>query len=123
MSIAVQTKPPVHPDGEGQEAPLVSVVIPCLNEAENIESCVTQALEAILRMGVPGEVVVVDNGSEDDSALLLRDEYPEVRLLELRANPATRVSDGTHPTASGTGLFAGVISRALHHPVLGGVTR
>src|ERR1700710_1835058 len=70
MSIAVQTKPPVHPDGEGQEAPLVSVVIPCLNEAENIESCVTQALEAILRMGVPGEVVVVDNGSEDDSARL-----------------------------------------------------
>ncbi len=70
MSIAVQTKPPVHPDGEGQEAPLVSVVIPCLNEAENIESCVTQALEAIVRMGVPGEVVVVDNGSEDDSARL-----------------------------------------------------
>jgi glycosyltransferase involved in cell wall biosynthesis len=70
MSIAVQTKPPVHPDGEGQGVPLVSVVIPCLNEAENIETCVTAALEAIVRMGVPGEVVVVDNGSEDDSARL-----------------------------------------------------
>jgi glycosyltransferase involved in cell wall biosynthesis len=50
--------------------PLVSVVIPCLNEAENIESCVSAALEAIVRMGVPGEVVVADNNSEDDSAHL-----------------------------------------------------
>ncbi|HEV3047200.1 MAG TPA: glycosyltransferase family 2 protein [Solirubrobacteraceae bacterium] len=52
------------------ETPLVSVVIPCLNEAENIEACVTAALEAIVRMGVPGEVVVADNDSEDDSARL-----------------------------------------------------
>jgi glycosyltransferase involved in cell wall biosynthesis len=48
-------------------APLVSVVIPCLNEAENIESCVGAALEAILKMGVSGEVVVADNDSDDDS--------------------------------------------------------
>ncbi|HXD55758.1 MAG TPA: glycosyltransferase family 2 protein [Solirubrobacteraceae bacterium] len=53
-----------------ESEPLVSVVIPCLNEAENIESCVTAALEAIVRMGVPGEVVVADNNSEDDSARL-----------------------------------------------------
>ncbi|HEX4435960.1 MAG TPA: glycosyltransferase family 2 protein [Solirubrobacteraceae bacterium] len=70
MSIAVHTKPPARTDGEGEPVPLVSVVIPCLNEAENIESCVTAALEAIVRMGVPGEVVVADNDSEDDSALL-----------------------------------------------------
>ena len=48
----------------------MSVVIPCLNEAENIESCVAAALEVIVRMGVPGEVVVADNNSEDDSARL-----------------------------------------------------
>jgi glycosyltransferase involved in cell wall biosynthesis len=53
-----------------QESPVVSVVIPCLNEAENIESCVAAALEVIVRMGVPGEVVVADNNSEDDSARL-----------------------------------------------------
>ena len=50
--------------------PVVSVVIPCLNEAENIEECVRAALEAIVRMGVHGEVVVADNNSEDDSARL-----------------------------------------------------
>jgi glycosyltransferase involved in cell wall biosynthesis len=52
------------------EAPLVSVVIPCLNEAENIEACVSRALEAMEGMGVDGEVVVADNDSEDDSAHL-----------------------------------------------------
>jgi glycosyltransferase involved in cell wall biosynthesis len=57
-------------DAEDSELPLVSVVIPCLNEAENIEACVTAALEAIVRMGVHGEVVVADNDSEDDSARL-----------------------------------------------------
>jgi glycosyltransferase involved in cell wall biosynthesis len=45
-------------------------VIPCLNEAENIERCVAAALEAITKMGVHGEVVVADNASEDDSAQL-----------------------------------------------------
>jgi glycosyltransferase involved in cell wall biosynthesis len=55
-------------DPEDQHTPLVSVVIPCLNEAENIEACVRAALQAIERMGVAGEVVVADNGSEDDSA-------------------------------------------------------
>jgi glycosyltransferase involved in cell wall biosynthesis len=57
-------------DARDAELPLVSVVIPCLNEAENIESCVSAALEAIVRMGVHGEVVVADNNSEDDSARL-----------------------------------------------------
>jgi glycosyltransferase involved in cell wall biosynthesis len=58
------------PEADPAAEPVVSVVIPCLNEAENIESCVSAALEAIVRMGVPGEVVVADNDSEDDSARL-----------------------------------------------------
>jgi glycosyltransferase involved in cell wall biosynthesis len=68
MSTVVETKPPAGPDAEPHPMPLVSVVIPCLNEAENIEACVTAALEALSRMAVPGEVVVADNDSEDDSA-------------------------------------------------------
>jgi glycosyltransferase involved in cell wall biosynthesis len=49
---------------------LVSVVIPCLNEEENIEACVTSALEAMREANIPGEVVVADNASEDRSAEL-----------------------------------------------------
>jgi hypothetical protein len=52
--------------------PLVSVVIPCLNEAENIEECVTRARQAIDQHGLDGEVVVADNNSEDGSAELAR---------------------------------------------------
>lgn len=48
----------------------VSVVIPCLNEEENIEACVAQALEAIRDAGLDGEVVVADNNSTDRSAEL-----------------------------------------------------
>ncbi len=49
---------------------LVSVVIPCLNEAENITQCVTAALSTLEHCEIPGEVVVADNGSSDDSARL-----------------------------------------------------
>jgi len=60
---------------------LVSVVIPCLNEAENISWCVERAWQALSAMGLKraeqreddgpkGEVVVVDNGSEDGSGEL-----------------------------------------------------
>jgi glycosyltransferase involved in cell wall biosynthesis len=70
MSTLVPTSAPPPTSDAQAESPLVSVVIPCLNEAENIVSCVTAALEAIVRMGVHGEVVVADNNSEDDSARL-----------------------------------------------------
>jgi glycosyltransferase involved in cell wall biosynthesis len=46
----------------------VSVVIPCLNEAENIAQCVAMAREALEENGIHGEVIVVDNASDDASA-------------------------------------------------------
>jgi glycosyltransferase involved in cell wall biosynthesis len=48
----------------------VSVVIPCLNEAENIEHCVSAAFAVLGEHALPGEVIVVDNGSQDGSAEL-----------------------------------------------------
>jgi glycosyltransferase involved in cell wall biosynthesis len=55
-----------------QEAalPVVSVVIPCLNEAENIEECVRRSRAALDGAGIVGEVIVADNDSEDGSAEL-----------------------------------------------------
>ena len=58
---------------EGTGHPRVSVVIPCLNEAESITQCVSQSLAALRSAGITGEVVVADNGSTDGSAQLARD--------------------------------------------------
>jgi glycosyltransferase involved in cell wall biosynthesis len=52
--------------------PLLSVIIPCLNEAENIEQCVAAALAAMELAHIDGEVIVADNDSEDGSAELAR---------------------------------------------------
>jgi glycosyltransferase involved in cell wall biosynthesis len=49
---------------------LVSVVIPCLNEEQNVALCVRAAIEALQAAGLAGEVIVVDNASEDRSAEL-----------------------------------------------------
>jgi glycosyltransferase involved in cell wall biosynthesis len=49
-------------------APLVSVVIPCLNEALTIRECVERAFRVLDEHGIAGEVVVADNGSDDGSA-------------------------------------------------------
>jgi hypothetical protein len=54
------------------DAPRVSVVIPCLNEAENIEECVTRAKRVLGDAGLSGEVIVADNGSDDGSAEIAR---------------------------------------------------
>jgi glycosyltransferase involved in cell wall biosynthesis len=70
MSIAEKTRPTREEGAEESQSTLVSVVIPCLNEAENIELCVRTALEVLERTQIDGEVLVVDNASEDDSAAL-----------------------------------------------------
>jgi glycosyltransferase involved in cell wall biosynthesis len=50
-----------------EQAPQVSVVIPCLNEAASIGECVTRARQVLDDAGRSFEVVVVDNRSEDGS--------------------------------------------------------
>jgi glycosyltransferase involved in cell wall biosynthesis len=49
---------------------VVSVVIPCLNEQGTIERCVRRAHEVLDSHGIPGEVIVADNDSEDQSPRL-----------------------------------------------------
>jgi hypothetical protein len=45
----------------------LSIVMPCLNEAETLAACVRKAQAFLARSGVQGEVVVADNGSDDGS--------------------------------------------------------
>src|SRR2546423_1819516 len=50
----------------------LSVVLPCLNEAETLATCVTKAQRSMKELGVDGEVVVADNGSTDGSQDIAR---------------------------------------------------
>jgi hypothetical protein len=52
----------------------VTVVMPCLNEADTLAACIRKALAAMTRAGIAGEVVVADNGSTDDSPAIARTE-------------------------------------------------
>ncbi len=84
MSTVAEIQPPVPTDAQDSDATVVSVVIPCLNEAENIERCVTAALDALREMGVRGEVIVADNNSEDDSARLAQNAGARVVVEQRR---------------------------------------
>src|SRR6185312_3774274 len=53
--------------GNGREVE-VSVVMPCLNEAETIASCIKKARHSLYELGIVGEIVIADNGSTDGSA-------------------------------------------------------
>jgi hypothetical protein len=41
--------------------------MPCLNEAETLEACIAKAKAGLEKAGVPGEIIIADNGSTDGS--------------------------------------------------------
>jgi glycosyltransferase involved in cell wall biosynthesis len=45
----------------------LTVVMPCLNEADTLAVCIRKALAAMKAAGITGEVIVADNGSTDGS--------------------------------------------------------
>lgn len=58
------TPPPPGPDQEGCE---LSILMPCLNEAETLARCIRKAQTFLRASGIAGEVVIADNGSTDGS--------------------------------------------------------
>ena len=50
----------------------VSIVMPCLNEADTLEACLTRARQAFADGGIVGEIIVADNGSTDRSVEIAR---------------------------------------------------
>ena len=52
--------------------PELSVVMPCLNEADTIATCIEKAQRAIAEHGISAEIVIADNGSTDGSQDIAR---------------------------------------------------
>ncbi|MBS1120763.1 MAG: dolichol-p-glucose synthetase [Deltaproteobacteria bacterium] len=51
----------------------LSIVMPCLNEAETLKTCIDKAMGYLKKSGIKGEVVIGDNGSTDGSQQIARD--------------------------------------------------
>ena len=63
------TEAPAIPEAGGCE---LTIVMPCLNEAETLETCIRKAQDYLKRSGVDGEVLIGDNGSTDGSQEIAR---------------------------------------------------
>lgn len=67
----------------------LSIVVPAYNEAEVLPRFVTATLAVLRRMPVAGELILVNDGSRDDSRRVIRElcaACPEVRLVDLSRN-------------------------------------
>jgi glycosyltransferase involved in cell wall biosynthesis len=71
MSVAQRPRKHVSPVTE--TAVEVSIVMPCLNEAETLASCIRKAQGAIEHDRLSAEIIVADNGSTDGSQLIARE--------------------------------------------------
>ncbi len=83
----------------------LSIVLPCLNEARTLPSCIRKAMSFLETSGVEGEVIVADNGSTDGS-------------IELATNLGARV---VHVPVKGYGaaLSAGIHEAAGKYVIMG----
>jgi hypothetical protein len=57
----------------GEREVELSIVMPCLNEAETLATCIRKAQGFLARSGIAGEVVIGDNGSSDGSQKIAED--------------------------------------------------
>ena len=61
--------------------PELTILMPCLNEAATVGSCVAKARGFLERAGIDGEVLIADNGSDDGSRMLA--ERAGARVIEV----------------------------------------
>jgi len=83
----------------------LSVVIPCLNEADTLEACIRKAQQALHEHAISGEVIVADNGSVDASRDIARRLGARVIDVPLRGYGAALM--GGIAAAKGTFVIMG----------------
>lgn len=81
IEVVARDVPPLPSDSGSPE---VSIVMPCLNEAETVGTCIAKALAGLKSAGVRGEVIVADNGSTDGSVHIAEDAGARVAHIRDR---------------------------------------
>ena len=108
MAVAIRSEMDRHPVGspvKEAETIEVSVVMPCLNEAETLENCILKAQRAMREANISGEVVIADNGSTDGSVEIA--ERLGARVVNVRAKGYGNALMGGIAAASGTYVVMG----------------
>ncbi len=62
----------------------LTILMPCLNEAETIGLCIDKAFSYLARSGIRGEVLVADNGSTDNSCAISSEKNARLVVVEQR---------------------------------------
>jgi glycosyltransferase involved in cell wall biosynthesis len=83
----------------------LTIVMPCLNEAETLGGCIEKALLGIERSGTRGEILVADNGSEDDSVQIA--EKLGARVVHVKKKGYGNALRGGIQAASGKWIIMG----------------
>jgi glycosyltransferase involved in cell wall biosynthesis len=83
----------------------LSIVMPCLNEAETLAGCIEKARIGIERSGVRGEILVADNGSKDDSVRIA--QKLDVRVVHVKEKGYGNALRGGIQAASGKWIVMG----------------
>ena len=87
----------------------LTIVMPCLNEAETLETCITKARSFLNRSGITGEIVIGDNGSADGSIEIARRCGARVVNIPIRgygaastapSSPAENIASWAIPTTA-----------------------
>jgi glycosyltransferase involved in cell wall biosynthesis len=74
----------VKEDANMSERPLVSVVLPCLNEEEGLKICIDKIQRTFANANIDGEIIVCDNGSTDNSVAIAKSMGVRVVYQPLR---------------------------------------
>jgi glycosyltransferase involved in cell wall biosynthesis len=83
----------------------LTIVMPCLNEAETLGACIEKAQLGIQHSGVRGEILVADNGSKDDSVLIA--EKLGARVVHIEKKGYGNALRGGIQAASGKWIIMG----------------
>jgi glycosyltransferase involved in cell wall biosynthesis len=78
----------------------VTVLMPCLNEAETLRTCIQKARTCIERLGLSAEIVIADNGSTDGSQRIACEEGARLIDVPVRGYGAAavpRIPRGARP--------------------------
>ena len=74
---------------DGSKKVEISAVIPVFNEEENLPVLIPKVMEVFNQLSKVYEVILVDDGSSDNSRKILREmaiQYPTLRVLGLKEN-------------------------------------